>query len=216
MTTKKGRLREGCAGFAEIITDLWVLSESLELVWFLESVSGKYADNLESKLISKTSTQLEADYKELLATNNTLEKVLGGASKELVQKSNDISQALGLISDEVKSNSVKLQTLSDGIKNIQEAMNIQNGLYPSSNVLKSYRKQANYFDVQFSIHLTWSRRGFHPSRHTNGTKISDQNGWRALENGFWNGKSLKPGFSVKMKTPAGFLLAMEFLVLENR
>jgi hypothetical protein len=104
----------------------------------LESVSGKYADNLESKLLSKTSTHLEADHKELLATINTLENFMGGASKELVQKSNDISQALGLVSDQVKSNFVKLQKLSDGIENIQEAMNVQHPLQPSSNVLKSY------------------------------------------------------------------------------
>lgn len=76
----------------------------------------------ESILLSKTAMQIEADHKELLDTIKGLEKFSGRASQELLQKSDDISKALQLFSNQVIANSARLKRIHDGVEEVQTAL----------------------------------------------------------------------------------------------
>ncbi|CCX34133.1 Similar to ankyrin [Exophiala dermatitidis NIH/UT8656]; acc. no. EHY59712 [Pyronema omphalodes CBS 100304] len=57
----------------------------------------EFSLNLSScELLSKTSAQLEANQQKLLTAIHAFEEATGSVSKELLQRSNDITEALGL------------------------------------------------------------------------------------------------------------------------
>lgn len=89
-----------------------------------------------SELLSKNAAQLKADHTELLATIQSLEKLCGSASQDILQKSENMSTILHLVSDQITSNSLKLQSISVGVDNVQETVKLVKG-FNSQITLKS-------------------------------------------------------------------------------
>jgi methyl-accepting chemotaxis protein len=81
-------------------------------------------------LLSKRAVQLQADQKDLLNVIETVEQLMGGATQDLLSKSDEISRALGLISDLAVSNNKKLEKISDAVEDVQETLKIVKGYLP--------------------------------------------------------------------------------------